>query len=134
MSVCQNLFVGPFAEWLVPEGETRGFPPRNKSGDRLFGNKLSCNVGLGEPETMVMGKKRYHRYCYVPYKNQRNRKGRPMSFGGQPAWPEIQDLLDIDRQAELDQFAKRFSKELKLLAQKFGAEPKLRWGLVCWAS
>jgi hypothetical protein len=134
MSVYQNLFIGPFAEFLVPEGKTEGLPPEDEGGDRLFYEKLLCNVGLGAPETTVRGKKRYHRFCYMPHADKPEAHGRPMYFGGQPAYPAIQDLLKVDRQAEVDRFAKAFAKELKALAEKFGGKPRLSWGLVCWPS
>src|SRR5579883_338825 len=133
MSVWQNLFVGPFAEWLVPEGKTEGLPPRDNDGVRLFADKLLCNLSMGEPpETITRGRKSYHRYCFMPHAKEPERHGREMYFAGQPAYPTTQELLAVDRQAEVDWLAKKYAKELEALAKKFGGKPRLSWGLICW--
>jgi hypothetical protein len=134
VSIWQNLFIGPFAEWLVPEGKAKGLPPRDEDGELLFSEKLAWDSALGEFETVVRHKKRYRRFCCMPRDLKPESHGREVLFGGQPAYPGNQDLLDVDRQGEIDWFAKAFARELKVLAEKFGGEPTFHWGLVCWPS
>jgi len=131
MGVYQNLFVGPYAEWLIPEGKNHGLPPSGKDGERLFQERLMCYVE--EPgQAFKVGPQDHYRYCYMP--DAPNDPGREVYFGGKPAWPPVLDLTKLDRQKEIDWFATAFAEEFKTLAQYFGGPPSLRWGIVCWLS
>ncbi len=130
MSFTQHLFVGPFAEWLVPEGNAQGLPPTDEDGEPLFAGRLRCNAQPGEPPDVVkVGRKRYHHFCYVP---ARMPPKRATYFEGEPALPGVLDVTEVDRQAKIDWFASKFEGELRALEEFYRAKPTFRWGLVCW--
>jgi hypothetical protein len=49
--------------------------------------------------------------------------------GYDPLSPVV-DATELDRQAEMDWFARAYSAELGALASHFGTAPGIRWGLV----
>jgi hypothetical protein len=137
----QYLYVGPYAEWLVPDNKRSRAFGSSEVRDRLrdvlawnFGVRgklrgLRYGVGVGK-----QAKKRASlcRHCFVP---KVERPGAPdrllFAFGAAPVM-DVLDLGAVDRAAEVAWFGEAFAEELRALAEYFGAAPTLHWGLVHW--
>jgi hypothetical protein len=127
MSVYQNLYVGPYAEWLVQAGEDD-----YDLLEELVHPALRSNTGQdGIPEVRVKGVY-YRRHCFIPRVKRLKKPQRCMDFDETVV--AVEDWNEVDRQAEIDWFAKAFEKELNALASHYGREPHLRWGMVAWLS
>jgi hypothetical protein len=132
MSVYSNLFVGPYAEWLVRT--SKRLPPfLNSPLDQslIEGMKLYWPDELPD---VRRGGVRYHRYVFMPREARPEMPSRPLYFSGKggPDNIGIQDLTEVDTRGEIDWFLRAFREELQALAEHFGGPPSLRWGLVHW--
>jgi hypothetical protein len=129
------LFLGPYAEWLVPERKHRpGFRETPLAETLLGGWVLYLQHFLGDIPQVKRGRTLYYRYTFMPQQERPNQPKRRMCFSPDDYWPEAEDLTEIDRQAEMNWFAKEFGEELRTLATHFGGPPAIRWGLVGWSS
>lgn len=131
----QNLYVGPYAQWLVPVEATEG-PPGSELPEVDFGHELMCNLTPARYPAMVRrGRKDYVPLCFMP-PSERGQKvgvsGREMYFLLPAAWPPAQDLLAVDRQAEIEWFKTACAKALAALTEHYGEPPQFGWGVVCW--
>lgn len=124
MGVPHSVYVGPFAKFIVPEGEPKAYPPRDESGEFLFWDDLIFDNGLDWPRPAGSV------YCFMPEVEMR------------PGYPQRKlhffdfidgvDLTSVDRSAEVEWFAATYAPELSVLASHFGTGPSLHWGLVAW--
>ena len=152
-----TLYVGPYAEWLVPVERDGLWPaptnPRSskgvrseedKSWDRLLdGGQLGWTFNEGEdmPQVEVQGRQ-FVRYCAVPLEARAGQPDRPLLLAGDglgpPGGSEPQqmatDLSALDRQAEVEWFRAAFATELDEVVRLSGFAPSFRWGLVYWRS
>ena len=123
MSVVHSVFLGPYAEFPVPPGRKEDFPPMEESGEFLGWEDLHCNIGVGHR----------HEDCYRYTPARDKQAGRRMFWWGERgALLDDQDLTDLDRQAEMDRFAREYHAPLQLLEAQYGKPPRIRWGLVFW--
>ncbi len=150
MSRKMFLYIGPYAEWLVPLGRT--FWPTEpwprpkvrseeaKSWDRLLdGGQLDWALSEGEecPQVQVQGQT-FGRVCAVPKEERSGRPDRPMlliwSSTTPPGGPGqmMTDWTTLDRQAEVEWFRATFAAELAEVVRLSKLEPAFRWGLVYW--
>jgi hypothetical protein len=60
------------------------------------------------------------------------RPGRPTHDYSSSDTVGVQDVRDIDFEAEIAWFARAFEAELAELTRDFGREPTLHWGVVGW--
>jgi hypothetical protein len=128
MSIFQNYYVGPFARWLMPEGQNPGLPPEDY-GDGLIDRTMRSVAGY---DYRAADGNCYHPYFFVPLYEVQSPQGRELSFSQD--LPNCQDLTDVDRGQEVEWFAATYAAELGALAIFFGSKPLIRWGIVYWFS
>jgi hypothetical protein len=121
MSVEQNVYLGPYAEWLVRVDEI------TDEFQELAEGILQTNAGMDLPPVVKVKRKEYHRFCFMPGESR----------GREPHWSihdgdGIEDLRGIDMKAEIDWFATAFAVELGAVAEHLGRSPTLHWGIVGW--
>jgi hypothetical protein len=131
------LFVGPYAEWLVPPElwDLRFISPQPGRGRRalVWNQDTNDNYNL----TVVVKRERFYRYCAMPCKKRAGHPKREMLllwyFTMRDCPPFLaEDWSEIDRQAEVEWFRSAFAEELQQSAEQIGSEPSFRWGLVHW--
>jgi hypothetical protein len=126
MGIVHNLFIGPYAEFLVPAGQAEQFPPEDEDGNLLCWESLMCDLGMS---------RRTDCYRYMPDGTGTKQPARTMYAGDKhgACFPS-QDLSDVDRQGEMAWFAQQYANELRVLKERYAASPTIRWGIVCWYS
>lgn len=129
MGVFQNLYVGPYARWLV-EGRVDDEALRDLLGG--IDHALATNAwGLaGQPPEVRLNGTPYRCYCFMPDADRPGQPGRELWFGG--ALHRVEDWTDLGWKREVDWFAHAFARELGRLAEFFGSPASLRWGMVAW--
>jgi hypothetical protein len=123
-----HYFVGPYAVWLVPEGQ-KPEPPWDDEEEILWRQHY-----LGSFPTVEQGSRRFERHCYMPRQRRPGLPRAKMWAGGDGPGTEDHDLTEVSPQAEIEWFATAFESELRTLADYYGVPPTLRWGLVSWIS
>ncbi len=134
MGVQHNVFVGPFAEFLVrPEA-----PPPHVSdvaeGKLLAAWGFSRAWGLSDPPTVAIDGVLYRRYCFVPRDRRPGQPQRPMDYSELGEGSGVEDLRGVDAHAEMDWLARAFREELRALEKFCGCPARLGWGVVAWLS
>jgi hypothetical protein len=151
-----SLYVGPYAEWLVPLERSFGPPPTSprspkvvlseeeKSWDRLLDGGLlgwPFNEGEDLPQVEVQGR-RFVRICAVPLQTRAGQPDRPLFLAGGTLGPPggwdprqmVNDLTTLDREVEIEWFRTAFAAELAEVVRLSGLEPSICWGLIYWRS
>jgi hypothetical protein len=129
------LYIGPYAEWVVPEEHDEEWTAdEDATWEKLLdAGQLVWNIGNDWLHVERDGK-RFLRYCAMP---QEVRAGpdRSMHFkwdhSGEPE-EMATDWTKLDQQAEIQWFHQAFRAELKEAAALIGEPPAMRWGLVHW--
>jgi hypothetical protein len=124
MSLMQSKYLGPFAEWVVS--------PDMKAGDTIYtltGGALSCTPDAGF-EVEVNGILQIRR-CLIPDEDRPGQPERTMFFTDACV---AEDLSAVTPRHEINWFLARFNKELGVVANHYGKQPSIRWGLVAWVS
>jgi hypothetical protein len=123
MSSSQDVYIGPYAEWLVAGSEPQPVP-------RDLLGALCCNFGRSEPLEMDSGGGEFFRCCFMPDEDRPGQPSREMYFSGGTTAAE--DLTGVGVQKETEWFARAFANELRALASHYGTPAALRWGVVTW--
>jgi hypothetical protein len=138
MSRDNYLYIGPYAEWLVPtepelftEGVDSVFP------EVPYGGPLEWNPDINGTLTVEMDGKWFHRCCCMPAEERAGRPEREMRFAWHCIEGEVPPFVAtewgaVDRQAELAWFRTAFADELRQWAKQIGSEPTFHWGAVHW--
>ncbi len=137
----QYLHIGPYAEWLVPDNKRSRSFGSSEVRDRLrdllawnFGpreDQVGLRYGLGLRKR-AKKKASLCRHCFVPKEERSGAPDRLLFAFGVPPVMDVLDLGSVDRSAEVAWFGAAFAEEIRALAEFFGSEPALRWGLVHW--
>ena len=132
MSTTFGVYVGPFAEWVVPKANH----PRIAEQLWPLEDELPASEGgrldryVLEPE-LVVARKRFIRECWtVGFTLRRNAKP-PRKF----EWDQygevgIWEFSGLDAKQEKDWFQWAFASQLGQLAAVYGCEPSIKWGAV----
>lgn len=134
MSTWNSVFIGPYAEWKISEANKPN-PPfyDTELFDTLISDEgpLLWRNWLLDVHSLEIDGTTCYPYHFMP-SSKHERCGKPvreMFFWGQGMIDlGILDLTDVDRQVEMNWFAKEFAKELQQLADYFGSPPVFRWG------
>jgi hypothetical protein len=125
-----SVILGPYAQWLVrPEEITDEFSHHPFWRLVVEDCVLCNNWGKHLPPTVTIDGVRYHRFCFMPGER---RPGQPVHGYSSGDMVGVQDLRDIDAQAEIDWFAEAFRAELAAIARDLGRPPTLHCGIVGW--
>ena len=143
------IFVGPYAEWLVPQ-QAR-FPEAGQADlesedrdssqpDLLEDGRLFWNISYlsADPPRVEQGGQTLYQYCCGPLEPRPGAGRSPMLFRFGERFDDashlefaVVDLLQDDRKAEVRWFREAFSDELGFLESRvFGAPPQFGWGLI----
>jgi len=133
------LFIGPYAEWLIP---TDDWSRRVLSGqdaalmdEVLNGSALAWSPG--EDWQVVRDGRYFVRYCAVSHEERAGYPQRPVRL----AWdccsdrypdPEVTttDWIRLDQAGEIEWFRSAFRVELERASLLFRGPPVFFWGLV----
>jgi hypothetical protein len=128
MSIYRNLFVGPYARWLVSVPvDGNALRQILDAGQALCTNAWSLS---GQPPEVTVGGSEQLAYCFMPDVDRPGRPEREMWLGA--SLEAVEDWSEVGRKEEMDWFAQAFADELRALADFFGQPPEVRWGLVAW--
>jgi hypothetical protein len=126
-----RVYVGPFAEWRILPGfnKARG-AQLAELVDWIQDHDPCLDFGDTKP-TVVIGRKRYTRSCWVAYYYRKTRRR-------QFEWPglrrkdrlNILEFSSVDVGGEIAWFRSTFDEQLRRLAGYYGQEPSLKWGVV----
>jgi hypothetical protein len=135
MSMWHCLYIGPYAEWLVPAAKHQGGEWNRSTLDNLVEKGGLCyRANMGEIPTLQKGHSLFYHYTFRPRGeragNESTRPNRRMLFDGDGvAGFDMQDLTEVNSQEEINWFAESFREELRSLADHFGEPAALRWGV-----
>jgi hypothetical protein len=121
------LFTGPYVEWPVADAMT-GWPewylePRDE--ETLYLVNMT-----GKPQSAaVNGRFSSYVHRYLPLADRPGRPGRQLQWDFLQM-NEVNNLSEVKPAAEMKWFAKAFAPELRRLAEYYGHEGLLRWGIV----
>ncbi len=129
MAVPQSVYIGPYAEWLVPPDEPGPKLDTLAAGQPLKGWGLARAWGRSFPLEVEIEEIVYQRHCFVADDERPGQPTRRMYLAEAGA---IEDLRGIDSQAEIEWFAQAFRKELQALEKYYKRPPRMGWGVVTW--
>jgi len=126
-----TVHVGPYVEFLVPEGHS-------VNHDLLEVALESCgfNHNLEFAETIVSDGVKHGRDCFAPYYSRNSpdnhKPPRSMHFSDNSGEKQVSalDLTRINVAEEIAWFERTYAAELKALAEGYGVPMHIRWGVM----
>ncbi len=131
MSLRLTVHVGPYAEFLVPEGQAVNHQRLEEAQEMA-----EFNHNLETQERVVVNGVVCERACYAPYFGKYSKPElkppRQMHWSGD-VWVSdhgVQDLTEVSMADEIAWFARVHAVALKALEEGYGVAPRLRWGVL----
>jgi hypothetical protein len=136
MSTIFSVYLGPFAEWLVPEAKYEKAREKWQALIHEFQAGEGGCLDFDQDSYMnevVIGRKLFIRECWTAYLGLASTRSGPppRSFH----WDATDDkgvweFSGFDIEQEKRWFQEAFAQQLKQLAEAYGAEPTIKWGVV----
>jgi hypothetical protein len=135
MGMLFRVYLGPFAEWLVPQkGCRKAWERAQAIADRFrVGERGGLNFDPNCFEIVKVGNNRFLRGCWTAYFPPGAAvPPRPFHWSSPPEANEqgIVEFSGFDVKQEKRWFRETFAEQLKELAEVFGGEPTIKWGVV----
>jgi hypothetical protein len=125
------VHVGPYAEWLLPRNRADELP------EELYAFLLDFppgSVGLTfhpDPPVVRVGGEERVRKVWSPFFDREAAQQPPRRLDwSNPYATGIEDLSGVDHAAEVEWFRTLFAEHLRRLADLYGEEPTLHWGVI----
>jgi hypothetical protein len=131
MGVPQSVYIGPYAEWVVRPDEPSPELEAVAAGELLKGWGLARAWGRSYPPEVEVDGVVCQRFCFVPDDERAGQPRRQMYYFEAGA---VEDLREVDFQAEMEWFTQAFRNELRALEKYYNRPPRTGWGLVTWLS
>lgn len=136
MSSSLSVYLGPFAEWLVPEAK---YADVREKWQALVEEFQVCETGCLDfdphsytREVTIAGK-RFIRECWTAFFGLAASSAEPpprkfswYSFDDVGEW----EFSGFDTEGEKQWFRETFAHQLWQLAEAYGGEPTIKWGVV----
>jgi hypothetical protein len=148
MSGKTHVYVGPYAEWLVPGSLTVTWVDldgRRHRGKRaevwtkelheiVQAGRLNLNLTNCTPQVRSRSKVKRYQVCAYPGVTPGGARGRPVASTDNDS-ANVIDLTEVDREAEIDWFRRSFRTEVDALTTYFETPLRaIRWGYIAYYS
>ena len=136
MSTTFRVYVGPFAEWLLPANKKSDATSRRATAlvDEFDSSPNgSVSFVFDESPVILIRGKRYVRECWIAFLGDAPAKTFPRKlswagYGGDNMG--IWERSGFPIKAEIRWFKKHFAAQLEQLTAVYGFEPEIKWGVV----
>jgi hypothetical protein len=115
MGVYHNVYIGPYAEYLIRAGDPIPSVEDVAKGKLLDKWGLGRGWGLDDPPTVEVDGISFQSCCYVPGCRRQGAPDRQTDYSDCGEGAGIQDLRVVDVEAEIAWLGSAFRKELRTL-------------------
>src|SRR5262245_40141050 len=120
------VFVGPYAECLVPEAQDPGLP-LGPGGNEWLPALPRCNVGGSRTPIVEHDGRRFVQYCFWSGGSGDGTAFEASADGGGYGAHDLSGVRPAD---EVAWFKREYAAELAQMDRHFRVQPVVRWGVI----